>query len=60
MVYLACDKDGTERIFEDVPHRQDDCYWDTSSVSSSITLPHGFIKKCLGKELSWQDNYAEL
>ena len=60
MAFLAVDKDGVERIFEDMPHRHDDCYWDTYSVSSVISLPHGSIKKLIGRELNFNDEPVKL
>lgn len=60
MAWIACDKDGEERIFEDIPHRDDDYYWDTSSVCSIISLPKGSIKKLIGRELTWEDEPVKL
>jgi len=60
MAWLAVDKDGEERIFEDIPHREDGYFWNTDSVCSIISLPHGSIKKLIGGELTWEDESVML
>ena len=65
MAYLAVDKDGTERIFNNKPYR--DNYlpiWMYSYYvplgATSVELPKGSIRKLIGRELTWEDEPVEL
>lgn len=57
MAYLACDKDGTEMIFDIHPYRRED---DWCSAGDYVYLPHGSIAKLIGRELTWEDEPVEL
>lgn len=59
MAYLAVDLDGTEKIFVDAPHRDDD-YWESDSVSDGIEIPHGSIRKLIREDLTWENEPVEL
>ena len=61
MAWLAVDKDGTENM---KPERKKE-YWDAEEnqplcYRDMIELPHGSIKKLIGRELSWSDEPVEL
>lgn len=56
MVWLAVDKDGTENIYYLKPERKKE-YWDAEEnqplcYRDMIELPHGSIKKLIGRELT--------
>ncbi|MBD5241443.1 MAG: fructan hydrolase [Barnesiella sp.] len=61
MAYLACDKDGTEWIFDWPPTR---CkyagWWAENYDTSKVQLPPGSIAKLIGRELTWEDEPYEL
>lgn len=60
MAYLACDKDGTECVFNALPKR-DESEWTIDMFEEScIILPHGTIAKLIGRELTWEDEPYEL
>ena len=61
MAYLACDKDGTEWVFDNLPIRSAGD-WDSKSFEdeSYVELPHGSIAKLIGRELTWSDEPVEL
>ena len=67
MAWLACDKDGTEFIYEQCkPLRYErDKYWivgydDYGHSHPCIELPKGSIAKLIGRELTWSDEPVEL
>jgi len=62
MAWVATDKDGTEKIFPFQPYRVTD-YWTCSMymfLSGPIQLPKGSIKKLIGRNLTWKDEFVEL
>lgn len=64
MAWLAVDKDGTENIYYLKPERKKE-YWDAEEnqplcYRDMIELPHGSIKKLIGRELSFFDESVEL
>lgn len=56
MAWIAVDKIGEELILRTEPFRVGD-YWIGYSI---VHLPHGSIKKLIGRELSWSDEPVEL
>ena len=65
MAFVACDKDGTEWIFETYPLRcEDESGWGSDNskhpYNDFIELPHGSIAKLIGRELTWEDEPVEL
>lgn len=65
MAYVACDKDGTEWVYEDKPTRESnsDCHFCNNNIWSAfeqIELPKGSIRKLIGKDLTWEDEPVEL
>ena len=56
MAWVAVDKIGEELISRTEPFRVGD-YWIGYSI---VHLPHGSIKKLIGRELSWKDEPVEL
>lgn len=66
--WVAVDKDGTELVFsEKKPERGKDKWgpqsWDFRNdyaFYDFVILPHGSIKKLIGRELKWEDNPVEL
>ena len=58
MVWVAVDKDGTERISPEFPERYAVCWsgWDFTIID----IPKGSIWRLLGRELSWKDDPVEL
>lgn len=56
MAYLACDKDGSEWIYDGKPFRKYDDEWGIeNSDANYVQLPHGSIAKLIGRELTWSD-----
>ena len=66
MAWVAVDKDGSERIFEQKPRRFAQCVWVSTHNDyrnrfyDFVELPKGSIKKLIGRELSWSDEPVEL
>ena len=61
MAWLAVDKNGDEYVYSCKPYR--DCckgleLW--MSDGDCVYLPQGFIKKLIGRELTWNDEPVEL
>lgn len=67
MVYLAVNKNGTEIISQELPHRNfllKNWYScrrsaDGRDYPSHIILPKGTIKKLTGKDMTWKDKYIK-
>ena len=66
MAWVAVNKNGAEYIYEEIPER---CFGlqcgptfceCQERIYDSIKLPHGSIKKLIGRELSWNDEPIEL
>ena len=56
MAYLACDKDGTEWIFDWEPTRCEHAgWWAETYNTAKIQLPSGSIAKLIGREQTWRD-----
>lgn len=65
MAWLACDRDGSEYIYEERPDRADTrwsiwCRPFTGEIMNHVELPKGSIKKLIGRELKWEDEPVEL
>lgn len=60
MAWVACDKSG-EWIFEEKPFKDIEFgYWFERDSTDDISLPHGSIKKLIGRELTFKDEPVEL
>lgn len=62
MVWVAVNKDGSERLYPFEPYRVTD-YWTCSmymGLSGPNILPKGSIKKLIGRDLTWEDDAVEL
>ena len=55
--YLAVDKNGEEYIYNNLPDRKEDRFYNQKSHGEykSIELPKGSIEKLTGRKLTWQD-----
>lgn len=65
MAWVAVNADGKEFLFIKKPYRsgyEEYEYWNPtySSIGGCILIPHGSIKKLIGRELSWDDEPVEL
>lgn len=65
MAWVAVNADGKEFLFENKPYRSgygEYGYWNPtySGICGCILIPHGSIKKLIGRELSWDDEPVEL
>lgn len=64
MAWLAVDKDGTENIYYLKPERKIECWVAEENLPEyyrdMIELPHGSIKKLIGRKLTWEDEPVEL
>ena len=60
MAWIAVDKDGDEYIYTNKPIRVNEAIWDVPISKDIILLPHGSIKKLIGRELSFNDEPFEL
>lgn len=63
MAYVAVNKDGIEKIFEEKPFRNNEEYWggETSFTPyEAVFIPNGTIEKLIGRQLTWQDEPVEL
>ena len=56
-IWIAVDYNGLEKAFWNKPKRCEKHYewW-----GDNMVLPHGSIKKLIGRELSWDDEPVEL
>ena len=64
MAWVAVDKDVTENIYYLKPERKIE-YWVAEEnqpeyYRDMIELPHGSIKKLIGRELYWDNEAVEL
>ena len=66
MAWVCVNKTTEELVFEFKPHRER-CHgesWEGEMEGSwqdePVELPHGSIKKLIGRELSWKDEPVEL
>lgn len=64
MAWVAVDLDGTENIYYLKPEREKE-YWVAEEnqplwFRDMVALPHGSIKKLIGRELTWSDEPVEL
>ena len=57
MTWVAVDKNGDEYIFECMPHRDEDEWYE---ICDFLELPKGSIKKLIGRDLTWSDDAVEL
>lgn len=61
MPYLATDKDGSEWIYEEKPFKENNMRWFPSDDNRRcVELPHGSIRKLIGRDLTWEDDAYEL
>ena len=66
MAFVACDKDGTEWIFDKKKPTRNSYpeYWLAGRFNGAsdyyIELPKGSIAKLIGRELTWEDEPYEL
>ena len=56
-IWLAVDYDGIEKAFWYKPKR---CEKHGEWWGDKMVLPHGSVKKLIGRELSWSDEQVEL
>ena len=56
-IWLAVDYDGIEKAFWNKPKR---CEKHGEWWGDKMVLPHGSVKKLIGRELSWSDEPVEL
>ena len=56
-IWLAVDYNGIEKAFWNKPKR---CEKHREWWGDRMVLPHGSIKKLIGRELSWDDEPVEL
>lgn len=56
-IWLAVDYDGIEKAFWNKPKR---CNKHGEWWGDKMVLPHGSVKKLIGRELSWSDEPVEL
>ena len=56
-IWLAVDYDGIEIAFWNKPKR---CEKHIEWWGDRMILPHGSIKKLIGRKLSWEDESVEL
>lgn len=64
MAYVAVDRDGTEKVFSQLPERCS-CEWGKEPYmwfvdDDFVPLPKGMIKKMIGRTLTWEDGPVEL
>lgn len=61
-VYLCVDKlNNQEKAFTNVKPHRGICFWYCQSVIGTLqTLPVGFIKQYIGKQLTWEDEPVEV
>ena len=66
MAFVAVNDNGDEYIYEEMPERCFGWQWIPTfceyqdRIYDSIKLPHGSIKKLIGRELSWNDSPVKL
>lgn len=65
MAWVAVNADGKEFLFIKKPYRsgyEEYGYWNStySGIGGCILIPHGSIKKLIGRELTWEDEPIEL
>lgn len=67
MAWVACDKGSNERIYFVLPIRDNytglwrsDPVRDTDGKDNDIYIPRGYIKKLIGRSLTWNDDPVEL
>lgn len=65
MAWVATNGNGKEFLFEKKPYRSgrgEYGYWNPtySGIGGCVLIPHGSIKKLIGRELSWSDEPVEL
>ena len=65
MAWVATDANGKEFLFIEKPYRSgygEYGYWNPtySGIGGCILIPHGSIKKLIGRELSFTDEPVEL
>ena len=53
MAWVAVDKNGDEYIFECMPHRDEDEWYE---ICDFLELPKGSIKKLIGRDLTWENH----
>lgn len=64
MAWLAVDKNGTEKVFQNEPDRNTN-YWyinrdSVFAYNSYVFLPKGSIEKLIGRTLTWEDDPVEI
>lgn len=64
MAWVAVDSDGTEMVYEGgMPRRYRGKFFPSPHAGwegATVRLPHGAIKKLIGRKLSWRNNPVEL
>lgn len=66
MAWVAVDKNKREFIYNTKPRRFGNYCWhfdydeDSESLSGTVSLPNGTIKKLIGRDLTWEDEPVEL
>jgi hypothetical protein len=60
-IFLAVDKDGTEKIFQDQPKRGKKAFVPCSVFNEKyLTVPKGTMLRLIGRELTWEDEAEEV
>lgn len=60
-MWLAVDRDGTERTYGSEPFRDKWCGWlediglEENRMFEGVEMPEGTIEKLIGKKLTWND-----
>lgn len=62
MAWVAVTKRGREfiSIYKPIRVTDEDSYFGWKDTFFELSLPHGSIKKLIGRELSWNDEPVEL
>lgn len=67
MSWLVVDGNGIEYIYSSKPERNKVCvtgkFWTLVSIEEDecyISLPPGFIRKLIGRDLTWDDEPVEI
>lgn len=60
MAYLVADKDGVEYIFQDKPVKSIYGWISYDTFPKIVRLPNGSIKKLIGFDLTFDDNFVEI
>ena len=60
MAWIAVDRNGSEVMFNLYPEREKYFWYTYDDPYGRIFLPHGTIKKLIGRDLTWENEPIEL